>query len=471
MKKGFIALLSFIFLLSGPFQLSTSAAELPNQDLIVTAQGVDVYEQESNNTLVEADLFDFTDSVYGNVDGTDVDFFTVDVAYTGNLVLSGHAWSKTNNDIENYNGLLFSLFDEAGNLVSESEYFGPIDGVDYNIINTVVPPGTYYVGVENTKAELKDYVFFTDLQLGADRLYGASRYSTAVEISKAGWDTSNYAVLTTGGNFPDALSATPLAKKHDAPLLLTEPNSSKLNADVKAEIQRLQVKNVIIVGGTGAVSSGAEQELESLGITVTRLGGSTRYETAIKVAEELGHNGEIAVVTGKNFADALSMSAIAASVGMPIILTEQSSLPASVQSYISNNTIGKSYVIGGSAVVSDSVTNSLPGAVRIFGSDRYATNKAILDAFVNSIDFSFVFVATGSNYPDAISGSALAARLGGPIVLTSSTPSIYTKEIITKNNMQIGSITALGGTAAVSNSAVNALIDLGNPGLTRYYLE
>jgi hypothetical protein len=37
--------------------------------------------------------------------------------------------------------------------------------------------------------------------------------------------------------------------------------------------------------------------------------------------------------------------------------------------------------------------------------------------------------------------------------------------------MEIGSITALGGTAAVSNSAVNTLIDLGNPNLTRYHLE
>jgi putative cell wall-binding protein len=467
MKKGLIAVFSFILLLSSP--LTTFAAELPNRDLISAFQNVDVYEQESNNTPAEADLFAFTNSVFGDVNGTDVDYFTVDVAYTGNLVLSGHAWNQTNNDIENYNGLVFSVFDDTGAIVSESEYL-QVEGIDFNIINTVIPPGTYFVEVKNTKAELKDYVFVADLQLGADRLYGDSRYSTAIEISKAGWDTSNYAVLTTGGNFPDALSATPFAKKHDAPLLLTEPNS-KLNTLVKTEIQRLQVKNVVIVGGTAAVSSGAEQELRDLGITVTRLGGNTRYETAIKVAEELGHNGEIAVVTGKNFADTLSMTAIAATKGMPIILTEQNSLPTAVQNYLNQNTISKSYVVGGTAVVSDSVKNSLPGAERISGADRYATNKAIMDTFVNSIDFSFVFVATGSNYPDAISGSALAARLGAPIVLTNSTPAISTKEIITTYKMEIGSITALGGPAAVSNSAVNTLIDLGNPALTRYHLE
>jgi putative cell wall-binding protein len=438
----------------------------------IKANNVTINEQESNDTPAEADLFEINNSVFGEVNNLDVDFFVVDIGYTGNLLLSGHGWSSQNNDIENYEGLIFSLIDQEGNLVAKSEYYEPdTNNVDYNIIDAVVNPGTYYIAVENLVAESEEYVFFSDLRLGLDRLAGETRYSTAVSISEAGWDTSNYAVITTGGNFPDALSATPLAKKYDAPLLLTEPNKVTLNTDVKVELQRLNVKEVFIVGGIVAVSEGVEQELVNSGLTVTRIEGSNRYETSVKVAEKIGNIGEIAVVTGNNFADALSMSAIAASKGMPIILTEQNSLPSSVTDFLSKNSITKSYVIGGTSVISDSIKSSLPGSERIFGADRYATNKAIIDQFATDIDFSFSFIATGGNYPDAISGSALAARLDGPIILSSSNPSISTKDIIKNYNMKIGSLTALGGATVIPDTTVNQLVDLANPNISRYYIN
>jgi len=52
------------------------------------------------------------------------------------------------------------------------------------------------------------------------RLQGEDRYKTAIAISTAGWTTSENVVLATGQNFPDALSATPLAKQLNAPILL-----------------------------------------------------------------------------------------------------------------------------------------------------------------------------------------------------------------------------------------------------------
>jgi putative cell wall-binding protein len=465
LMKRTLVLLGIILMFASTLQTSASAAE-------IKANNVNINEQESNDTPAEADSFQIDNAVFGAVDNLDVDFFVVDIGYTGNFILSGHGWNSQNNDIENYEGLIFSLIDQEGNLLAESEYYAPdANNVDYNIIDIVINPGTYYIAVENLVAESEEYAFYTELRLGLDRLAGNTRYSTAVSISEAGWDASNYAVITTGGNFPDALSATPLAKKYDAPLLLTEPNIATLNTDVKAELQRLNVKEVFIVGGTVAVSAGVEQELVNSGITVTRIDGINRYETAINVAEKIGNTGEIAVVTGSNFADALSMSAIAASKGMPIILTEQNSLPSSVSDFLSNNSITKSYVIGGTSVISDSIKGSLPGSERVFGADRYATNKAIIDRFAADIDFSFSFIATGGNYPDAISGSALAAKLSGPIILSSSNPSTSTKDIIQNYNMEIGSLTALGGSTVVPDTTVNQLVDLANPYISRNYLN
>jgi len=45
------------------------------------------------------------------------------------------------------------------------------------------------------------------------RLAGQDRYETAAQISTKGWNQSDYAILSSGENFPDALCAAPLAKK------------------------------------------------------------------------------------------------------------------------------------------------------------------------------------------------------------------------------------------------------------------
>ncbi|MBR7007096.1 MAG: leucine-rich repeat protein, partial [Ruminococcus sp.] len=84
------------------------------------------------------------------------------------------------------------------------------------------------------------------------RLAGAGRYETAVEISKAGFpDGSDTVVLAYGLNYADALAGVSLAKAKNAPILLT--NLKTLPAETLAEIKRLKAKNVIILGGTGAV--------------------------------------------------------------------------------------------------------------------------------------------------------------------------------------------------------------------------
>lgn len=96
------------------------------------------------------------------------------------------------------------------------------------------------------------------------RLSGNNRYKTAVAISQNGWKTSESVVLARGDDYADALCAGPLAKKYGAPILLTE--KEKLNAGTLAELKRLGVKNVFIVGGYGAISSNVESALTAAGM-------------------------------------------------------------------------------------------------------------------------------------------------------------------------------------------------------------
>lgn len=114
------------------------------------------------------------------------------------------------------------------------------------------------------------------------RLAGFDRYETAAQITKDGWNQSNYAVLAYGKNYPDALAAAPFAQKYDAPLLLTK--SESLPEITKQTLIDLDVKGVFIIGGTGVIFEPVDAELREMGIKVSRIFGYDRYDTAVEIA-------------------------------------------------------------------------------------------------------------------------------------------------------------------------------------------
>jgi len=287
------------------------------------------------------------------------------------------------------------------------------------------------------------------------RYFGADRYETAVEIAKNGWITSNAAIIATGEDFPDALCAAPLAQKLNAPILLTAKNS--LDSKVINELTELKVTKAYIVGGTGVVSSTVDTQLKQMNITVQRLAGINRFETAGLIADQLGDFSEVAVVNGYGFADALSMAPVAAKKGMPILLTDVNNLPGETFSRIAGKNINNTYIVGGSGVINNSVANSLPNSRRIWGIDRYNTNLQVLNNFSDVIDFSTLLVATGENFPDALAGSALAPKTSSGILLTSRSISEDQKNFLTGKMPSIRNIIALGGTAVVPDDILNAI--------------
>lgn len=294
------------------------------------------------------------------------------------------------------------------------------------------------------------------------RLSGSDRYKTAVAISQKGWPKgSQYAIIARGDDFADALCAGPLAKKYSAPILLTQP--SELNSDTFNEIKRLGVKNVIIAGGTGAVSQKVENALTLTNIKVERLWGQDRYETSAKIAERVGTKGSVVLATGANFPDALSISSIAAKLGMPILLTYKDSIPQKVDQFIKDKNATKTYVIGGTGVISDTVKNLVPGSVRLGGQDRYETNVNVMKEFADQFNFNKLYFAVadgpkGDEFADALSGAVLASFSSSPIVLTyKSIPQVTANFIKTKMTLAVRAI-ALGGEAAVPQSILDTLV-------------
>jgi len=310
-----------------------------------------------------------------------------------------------------------------------------------------------------TASFLINYTAYAQDSVSGERIAGMDRYQTCINISKAGWPVSSpsgVAVIATGKDFPDALSAAPLAKKYNAPILLV--GSDTLDPALSSELTRLIVKKVYIVGGTGVVSQEIENKLGDMGIETVRLFGQDRYETSAAVANEIGTSSKIVVATGEDFPDALSIAPWAASNGAPILLTQPDNLPPVIEEYIKKNSISNSYVIGGTGVVSENVMSMLPNPQRISGQDRFATNAAVLYKFNNEFDLSKIYIATGHDFPDALSGSALAALTKSPIILSNDGPLPTTKSYVDSNISRVNEVYILGGEGVVSNSAVEGII-------------
>ncbi|KLE14659.1 hypothetical protein AAT22_15660 [Clostridium sp. C8] len=300
-----------------------------------------------------------------------------------------------------------------------------------------------------------NYLYESD-PLGADRIYGNNRYETSYELFKSGWSSSEYAILAPGLDYPDALCATPLAVKYNAPIVLVENTSLKNQQNLLNLLKTKGVKNVFLIGGVGVIPSSFESELSLQGISSKRLGGNNRYETSVLIAKELGStSGEISMVSGLDFADGLSIASIAAKRSTPILLTEKDNLPKEIFNYINSLNINKSYVIGSTGAVSDNVSSRLKNAERLGGKNRYETNKLIYNKFKKELNLSNLYISSGLDFPDALSVSALAGKNSGFVVLSNTNSAEEeVRNIIGLSRPNIKNLYVLGSKVVISDSVL-----------------
>ena len=263
----------------------------------------------------------------------------------------------------------------------------------------------------------------TATDVTVSRLAGADRHATAVAVSQEQFPVPHDApavVLARADAFADALAGGPLAHHLGGPLLLTD--SDALPSSTRTEIDRVLAEDgtVHVLGGRVAVGEDVVAALEDDGHRVVRHGGSTRYDTAVAIARQLPDARTAVVASGRAFPDALAASVPAAREGWPILLTERDALPTETRNGIDTLGLGAIVVVGGEAAVGQGVVDELRGHVsdlrRVAGEDRYATARAIADAFLTPGDE--VALASGTTFPDALAASVRAARRAAPLLLT-----------------------------------------------------
>ncbi|MCL2504501.1 MAG: cell wall-binding repeat-containing protein [Coriobacteriia bacterium] len=241
----------------------------------------------------------------------------------------------------------------------------------------------------------------------------SDRYKTAIEASKANFESADSVIIATGMNYADALSASALAGSLDAPLLLTR--SESLSFGVLDEINRLGAKNVYVMGSAAAVSDTVVGTLKGAGLTVERIAGTDRYQTSAAIAQKVADIEGAAfakkafLARGDNFADGLAVSPLAYQNKIPVVLTRPTELPATASGVISGLGINDVTILGSAAAVSAGIEASvgrLATTRRVAGADRYETAQKIAEyALDNSLATKgFIGVATGLNFPDALAG-------------------------------------------------------------------
>lgn len=314
-----------------------------------------------------------------------------------------------------------------------------------------------------------------------DRIAGTTRYGTAAEVATRAFPTgADTVVVTTGEKIPDALSANPIAGANDAPILLVQ--QSAVPAETQAAMTELDPSNVIIVGGTEAVSAAVEAAIEAQGATVTREAGDDRFATAAEVARAVGDAPAVdadgagsqtamptvALANGlTGLADAVSASPMLHQEEVPLLLTSGNTLNADAAAAIDELGATQVLVLGGTAVIPASVIDELEemglNVEVLAGGTRFETATAIADFEVDFLGFDAArtFLASGFSLVDALAGGPVASVENGPIVLVTETDvPAGTAAWITENAADIDEVVAIGGTAVINDSVLTEASEL-----------
>jgi putative cell wall-binding protein len=322
--------------------------------------------------------------------------------------------------------------------------------------------------------------------VGQERVGGSDRYFTASRLFDLAFTSATSVVLTSGANYPDALSAIHLAGQLSTGVLTTDP--AALPSATRTELLTHPFSTVYIVGGPSAVSANVAAQIASLHVAnnpssplimVVRIAGSDRYATNNR-ADTFSASGVGAfavIATGENFADALAVGPAVYKTGEPLILTPSASLSTSAKATIAALHITHVVIVGGTSAVSAQVETQLAAVgvtvdYRIAGAERTATAAQIAawesDGLVGhdiypplaSLAFSgsgVIYVARGDGFADALAAAPVAGDQQSVIVLTSNPTTVGpgVPAYFAGRSTATSTIRAVGQVNAMSATTVN----------------
>ncbi len=216
--------------------------------------------------------------------------------------------------------------------------------------------GTGAVG-SKVYSQLKGYATSGEIL----RLAGADRYQTSGVIAKEVFgDMSSTVYIANGTTFPDALAAGPAAGLNGAPLLLVQSN--KIPDPIKARLAAIDPSDIVVMGGTGAVSDSVVTQLRKYTPNVHRIAGADRYGTAAMMSSIFWQDvptPTVYISSGLQFPDALAVAPVAAGEDGPLLLVQPNAIPQSVKDELRVRKPQRIVIVGGTGAVNTAVAKAL----------------------------------------------------------------------------------------------------------------
>ncbi|NBG89619.1 cell wall-binding repeat-containing protein [Isachenkonia alkalipeptolytica] len=257
------------------------------------------------------------------------------------------------------------------------------------------------------------------------RFAGKDRYETAYEIAKQKRNDPDTVIIVQGdgpsdqANVVDGLTASGLAGKEEAPILLVQQN--RIPTQTVIALEELSPNKAIIVGGENAVSHRVQEQLEEKNLDVERISGENRYETAANIAVHMeeGKDNTAVITNGndENLVDALTAGPLA-KMGHPILLinNQRNSVPEATIEAMEALEITDLIIVGGEAAVSPEVEQALEAVEgvrvikRLAGENRYETGVEVAESKAFK-DMDQVYLVNGVSFVDAVAASTLGASI------------------------------------------------------------
>lgn len=268
-----------------------------------------------------------------------------------------------------------------------------------------------------------------------------------VAIDGLGWDPTGPAVSVTivdeDGAVLDTFPAAVLPDGRLATEAYTVPGTIDAPQTLTA------------TGVQGSRSASDTIGVREANLPVIRLSGPQRWETSVEISRDAYPFGASVVylASGENFPDALSAAPAAAQEDAPLLLTQRDALPAAVATELDRLDPDVLVVVGGTAAISANVATAAGQyagqVVRAAGANRFETSVAVTDRAFDSA--TEAFIASGANFPDALTAGAASGSAGAPLLLTyGATPSAGL--LAQLDELGVDGIRIAGGSAAVATS-------------------
>lgn len=307
------------------------------------------------------------------------------------------------------------------------------------------------------------------------RVAGPDRVGTAIALSRAAFKGSEWVVVAPAESAAETIVAGPLAGRLDAPVLTTYSN--RLDGRVADEIRRLGATRAVVVGGS--LGDGIVDGIAAAGVApaaIERLGGRNNFQTAVEVAQRVwalsaeagrdpGRRPALVALGAhpdptRSWPDALMASYHGAAVDAPVLLVAHDKVPQVTRRALES--ASSAVVFGGPGALSEEIVTAVRDRVtavrRLAGTTRFSTATAVVDDLRSRglVRAKHVWVATGHNWPDAVTAGPAMARLGDVFVLVDGRHGGGDRHVGRWLAQQRDAITAgrvVGGPGAVSAQA------------------